>query len=158
IPDPTDSKTFNRYTYVNNNPLRYTDPSGHICLECGLDVLKGAASAIVSNNYDSAFLPKDYYYRQQVEALKVDNQNNFAFQTGRFIGSLITMAEGVAEIAAGTPPLVGGTLAAIPSDGVTLIAAGEGAAVMVHGGGNFVRGGLGALESGNNILKAVTGQ
>jgi hypothetical protein len=29
VPDPTDSQQLNRYTYVNNNPLKYTDPSGH---------------------------------------------------------------------------------------------------------------------------------
>ena len=29
VPDPTDSQQFNRYTYVDNNPLKYTDPSGH---------------------------------------------------------------------------------------------------------------------------------
>ena len=29
IPDPADSQSFNRYAYVNNNPLNYIDPSGH---------------------------------------------------------------------------------------------------------------------------------
>jgi RHS repeat-associated protein len=29
IPDPTDLKAFNRYSYVANNPLRLVDPTGH---------------------------------------------------------------------------------------------------------------------------------
>jgi len=30
IPDPSNPQSFNRYSYVLNNPLRYTDPSGHV--------------------------------------------------------------------------------------------------------------------------------
>ncbi len=29
VPNPADPQSLNRYSYVNNNPLRYTDPSGH---------------------------------------------------------------------------------------------------------------------------------
>jgi RHS repeat-associated protein len=29
VPRPDDPQSFNRYSYVLNNPLRYTDPSGH---------------------------------------------------------------------------------------------------------------------------------
>ena len=29
VPDPANPQTLNRYAYVNNNPVRYTDPSGH---------------------------------------------------------------------------------------------------------------------------------
>jgi RHS repeat-associated protein len=32
VPDPTNPQQFNRYTYVLNNPLVFTDPSGH-CVE-----------------------------------------------------------------------------------------------------------------------------
>ena len=29
VPDPTTPQSLNRYSYVKNNPLKYTDPSGH---------------------------------------------------------------------------------------------------------------------------------
>ena len=29
VPDPTNPQSLNRYSYVKNNPLKYTDPSGH---------------------------------------------------------------------------------------------------------------------------------
>jgi RHS repeat-associated protein len=31
IPNPYSTQDYNRYSYVNNNPLRYTDPSGFAC-------------------------------------------------------------------------------------------------------------------------------
>jgi len=29
VPDPTNPQSLNRYSYVQNNPIKYTDPSGH---------------------------------------------------------------------------------------------------------------------------------
>ena len=33
IPNPTNPQSFNRYSYVNNNPVNYTDPTGHCVVE-----------------------------------------------------------------------------------------------------------------------------
>jgi RHS repeat-associated protein len=36
VPEPGNPQALNRYAYVTNNPLRYTDPSGHaVCLDEG---------------------------------------------------------------------------------------------------------------------------
>jgi hypothetical protein len=37
LPDPYDPQALNRYSYALNNPLRYTDPSGHI-IDVALDL------------------------------------------------------------------------------------------------------------------------
>jgi hypothetical protein len=48
VPEPGNPQALNRYAYVYNNPLRYTDPSGHcvagldtaVCIAVGLALLK----------------------------------------------------------------------------------------------------------------------
>jgi hypothetical protein len=59
VPNPTDPQSWNRYSYTNNNPLRYTDPTGH-WLETVWDianVVMGAASFadnVSQGNYGAA--------------------------------------------------------------------------------------------------------
>ncbi|MSP13297.1 MAG: RHS repeat-associated core domain-containing protein, partial [Chloroflexi bacterium] len=40
VPEPGNPQSLNRYTYVDNNPLRYTDPSGH-CPTCIIGLIAG---------------------------------------------------------------------------------------------------------------------
>ena len=68
VQNPHDARSYNRYTYANNNPLKYTDPDGEIFImpmiswssSGGLDVsitfgigAPGAASAQVTVGYNS---------------------------------------------------------------------------------------------------------
>jgi RHS repeat-associated protein len=45
VQEPTNSQSFNRYTYVFNNPLSYTDPSGFITLRQVIGIAVGIALA-----------------------------------------------------------------------------------------------------------------
>jgi RHS repeat-associated protein len=37
VPSPANPQSWNRYSYVNNNPVRYMDPTGHRCVEEGFE-------------------------------------------------------------------------------------------------------------------------
>jgi len=40
VPDPTNPQDLNRYSYVRNNPIRYSDPTGH-CVFAGQQIYAG---------------------------------------------------------------------------------------------------------------------
>src|SRR6266498_1992167 len=44
-------QSLNRYSYVVNNPLRYTDPTGHRCVEDGFEGSCGAVELKVTKKY-----------------------------------------------------------------------------------------------------------
>ncbi len=48
VPNPADPQSLNRYAYVNNNPVRYTDPSGH-------DEFGGTKTRTDGRGYPSVF-------------------------------------------------------------------------------------------------------
>ncbi|MEM5774298.1 MAG: RHS repeat-associated core domain-containing protein [Anaerolineaceae bacterium] len=53
IPDPNNPQSYDRYSYVKNNPIRYTDPTGHRdCEECGRDNLHDPS---YQENYDYVY-------------------------------------------------------------------------------------------------------
>ncbi len=49
---PKDPQSWNLYSYVRNNPLRYTDSTGEACdngvLQCAADAVKGAAKEVAN--------------------------------------------------------------------------------------------------------------
>ena len=68
VPDPGNPQDLNRYTYVRNNPVMYTDPSGHnpclvppVALWCvaAVGVVAAAAIAIVAEPLTSDAPPPD---------------------------------------------------------------------------------------------------
>ena len=44
VPAPWDPQQWNRYTYVGNNPVRYTDPTGHFCVPCLIGLVSGTVN------------------------------------------------------------------------------------------------------------------
>jgi RHS repeat-associated protein len=42
VPDAKNLQAFNRYTYVNNNPLKYVDPTGHFVWMIAIAIMIGA--------------------------------------------------------------------------------------------------------------------
>ncbi len=57
VPDPEDPQALNRYSYVYNNPLKYSDPTGHIPYLPG--ILQGLAQ------YNQSFFSS--YFRPQID-------------------------------------------------------------------------------------------
>ena len=47
VPDAKNLQAYNRYTYVNNNPLKYVDPSGHAWYNSLWNAFKSFASAFI---------------------------------------------------------------------------------------------------------------
>jgi RHS repeat-associated protein len=64
IPNPVNPQSFNRYTYVYNNPVKYTDPNGHfplaivavpaLVIAVEATLLIGAVALINSEPFDEA--------------------------------------------------------------------------------------------------------
>jgi RHS repeat-associated protein len=57
IQDPYNPQDLNRYSYVKNNPLKYTDPSGHIAwtpiIIVGAGAIYGGTEAVASYSLDN---------------------------------------------------------------------------------------------------------
>jgi hypothetical protein len=53
VPEPGSSQGYNRYTYANNNPIKYSDPSGHnsIPVEDYINFIREVSSFITNLGY-----------------------------------------------------------------------------------------------------------
>lgn len=65
VPDPYNPQDWNRYAYVRNNPIRYNDPTGHVCSDPedetgGCEGGGGTLSSNYAANFYRAFLNERY--------------------------------------------------------------------------------------------------
>jgi len=58
VPEPGNPQSLNRYSYTLNNPLRYTDPTGH-CPLCVVLMLGGMALLLQGDSPDLHVTPED---------------------------------------------------------------------------------------------------
>jgi RHS repeat-associated protein len=61
VQDPTNTQSLNRYSYVGNNPLSYTDPSGYFSLGKFLKTLIAIVVAVVAAIYGQGWVASAIY-------------------------------------------------------------------------------------------------
>jgi hypothetical protein len=151
VPDPGNPQALNRYTYVYNNPLRYTDPSGHGPADW-LDFGNGMATQFTR---DMAFWVSPAVWTT-IDALTVvvsQEAPPAAYYEGQQAGRNLSQAVGTAMVIHGGANVVaglgamastgsGGAACAVATGGVCAIPAGA----LLAGEGALV--GVGALEAG----------
>ena len=120
IPDPANPQSYNRYSYVENRPSYYTDPSGHCpwCLGAIAGAIGGAVTSYVGqvvSNYQSGGMTL-------TEALTTDIDPG-KIVAGAVGGAIIGGTFGGAAVAAG-----GGTLAGVGLGQLTMYGAVSGLA------------------------------
>jgi RHS repeat-associated protein len=149
IPDPYNPLDYDRYSYARNNPIRYSDPSGHDPWDTIGQFATGFVMEFARTNA--------WYSPHAQEALAVNKSESDAMLAGRVEADLATIAVGVVEFAGGVTIATGGTVAGCAA---TLCVAspaaiGVGAGVAAVGASTATAGAVGlggnlALITGNN--------
>jgi len=63
VPQPGDPQSLNRYSYAGNNPVRYTDPSGHRYDPCGPDGMECGGGGSENEGYGPGWNWRQWVYR-----------------------------------------------------------------------------------------------
>ena len=100
VPEPTSSGGFNRYRYTRNNPLKYTDPSGH----CGIESDSGFATMQVQESCDGKSIIDDSFSEKEKELI-VDTLSDYSELVGG--GNLYGSGGVTAIVPSGSEGLLG---------------------------------------------------
>ncbi|NLW71831.1 MAG: hypothetical protein GXY37_02940 [Chloroflexi bacterium] len=139
------TQAFDRYAYVNNNPVNGTDPSENSANWFGEFIFGFSVEIVRTNNWLGAILFPD-----EARSLAPSSNESEAMLIGRIVGDLTTTALGILEINTGVGIAGGG---AVVGCGTTLClasapAAAAGAAVVTLGAVTLLSG---AAAFGENI-------
>ena len=115
--DIVNPQSLNKYSYVYNNPLRYTDPNGHDTL----DYVFGAVHAYITDNFFGLGRQQPY------------NQDS---AEGQAAGDKAAMVQGAVEAQAGLDAAEGGGALALSGGGTVVVSVAAGAAL--HGSATAV--------------------
>ena len=124
---PSGVQGLDRYAYANNNPLRYTDPTGHNFWDTVGGFTVGLVSEVIRTNF--GFIP------QVQETLAVNGSESQATIAGRIVGDVVNIAIGVIEVGAGISIGTGGTIASCLGTAcvAAVVTVGAGVAVSANG-------------------------
>jgi len=150
VSKPKDPQDLNRYSYVHNNPVRYTDPSGHDWNDV-VSVAAGFVTQVAANN--------SWWNAQAHEALSARPGESGWETAGRLLGDAATAVQGASEGALGAGGITGGVGLCATGVGCLLGApAIVGSAVLAgHGASVAAAGGINAGLLLSQVLSAGTG-
>ncbi len=128
------SQSWNRYSYVMNNPLLYADPTGESVGEYLFGILQGAAGAI------------SWGLAPNSQPASTDSSDQ---RTGQVVGATLVGIAGLEITNAGLGATGVGLIAEVPSGGTSTV-------VVVGGGAAVAGGGLVVAGAGKYLAKAET--
>jgi hypothetical protein len=93
VPNPTDAKAFDRYAYVNNNPVMYSDPSGHeVCYDTGREIGTEISQADCWAYADQGLIGSSQLYSLQGDHEYSWNEQLIIAQTVMAVGGTLANA------------------------------------------------------------------
>ncbi len=138
IPSPGNMQGFNRYAYVNNNPLMYVDPSGHFVIALAAALMTAAAASAITTL--SSFIFAVVYAAIASYAVSLGSAK------AALIGAAsVGLSYGIGEYVSGIGQGVAEGAQAISEYQTTVtLHVVKGGVLSVAGGGNFLSGALSA--------------
>jgi hypothetical protein len=160
VPDPTNPQQFNRYTYSLNNPVRYSDPTGHCVF--GLPCPDPVKNAITTVNDFLLGAEAEVAYNNTlrlVTDLAPTAGEPTAMTIGRMAGDVVTTVQGVLEMGTGSGMMGGGVAICLSGVGcvATPVVEVAGAGILAHGAGVTVSSARGLGENIANMAAKGSG-